>query len=193
MSAILWHSFRRRKRKIFVKNKPVLLAHTHFRIPGPRWRMCMYPPHLQAGTKPRRIPLIVQLTLWLLRGTEARHVTSRHVTSQSDSPGPAGLPYYWITRGFRHKPLSKLLLNTSPNCQVDRPSIDPFQHQVANCVLHKVVHNFPQSSLNIITFICALFTKCGARGSVVGWGAMLQAGRSRVQVPMGSLDFFQLT
>jgi hypothetical protein len=23
----------------------------------------------------------------------------------------------------------------------------------------------------------------GARGSVVGWGAMLQAGRSRVQVP----------
>jgi hypothetical protein len=30
----------------------------------------------------------------------------------------------------------------------------------------------------------------GARGSVVGWGAMLQAGRSRVQVPM---NFFQLT
>jgi hypothetical protein len=29
----------------------------------------------------------------------------------------------------------------------------------------------------------------GARGSVVGWGAMLQAGRSRVQVPMRS--FFQ--
>jgi hypothetical protein len=29
----------------------------------------------------------------------------------------------------------------------------------------------------------------GARGSVVGWGAMLQAGRSRVQVPMRSLDF----
>jgi hypothetical protein len=32
-----------------------------------------------------------------------------------------------------------------------------------------------------------------ARGSVVGWGAMLQAGRSRVQVPLRSLDFFQLT
>jgi hypothetical protein len=30
----------------------------------------------------------------------------------------------------------------------------------------------------------------GARGSVVGWGAMLQAERSRVQVPMRSLDFF---
>jgi hypothetical protein len=28
----------------------------------------------------------------------------------------------------------------------------------------------------------------GARGSVVGWGTMLQAGRSRVQVPMRSLD-----
>jgi hypothetical protein len=33
----------------------------------------------------------------------------------------------------------------------------------------------------------------GARGSVVGSGAMLQAGRSRVQAPMRSLDFFQLT
>jgi hypothetical protein len=33
----------------------------------------------------------------------------------------------------------------------------------------------------------------GARGSVVGWGATLQAGRSRVQVPMRSLDFFQVT
>jgi hypothetical protein len=32
----------------------------------------------------------------------------------------------------------------------------------------------------------------GARGSVVGWGAMLQVGRSRVQVPMKSLDFFSI-
>jgi hypothetical protein len=30
----------------------------------------------------------------------------------------------------------------------------------------------------------------GARGSVVGWGTMLQAGRLWVQVPMRSLDFF---
>jgi hypothetical protein len=29
----------------------------------------------------------------------------------------------------------------------------------------------------------------GARGSVVGWGTMLQAGRSRVRFPMRSLDF----
>jgi hypothetical protein len=28
-----------------------------------------------------------------------------------------------------------------------------------------------------------------ARGNVVGWGTMLQAGRSRVQFPMRSLDF----
>jgi hypothetical protein len=33
----------------------------------------------------------------------------------------------------------------------------------------------------------------GACGSVVGWGTMLQAGRSRVQVPMRSLDFLHLT
>jgi hypothetical protein len=30
----------------------------------------------------------------------------------------------------------------------------------------------------------------GARGSVVGWGTMLQAERSPVQIPMRSLDFF---
>jgi hypothetical protein len=33
----------------------------------------------------------------------------------------------------------------------------------------------------------------GARGSVVDGGTMLQAGRSRVQVPMRSLDYFKLT
>jgi hypothetical protein len=33
----------------------------------------------------------------------------------------------------------------------------------------------------------------GARGSVVGWGSMLQAGMLRVRLPMGSLDFIQLT
>jgi hypothetical protein len=30
----------------------------------------------------------------------------------------------------------------------------------------------------------------GARGSVVGWGTVLQAGRSRVRFPITSLDFF---
>jgi hypothetical protein len=33
----------------------------------------------------------------------------------------------------------------------------------------------------------------GARGSIVGLGTMLQAGRSRVRGPMRSLDFFQFT
>jgi hypothetical protein len=33
------------------------------------------------------------------------------------------------------------------------------------------------------------FVKCTARGSVVGWGTMLQTGRSRVRIPMRSLDF----
>jgi hypothetical protein len=30
----------------------------------------------------------------------------------------------------------------------------------------------------------------GARGKVVGWGTMLEAGRSRIRFPMRSLDFF---
>jgi hypothetical protein len=29
----------------------------------------------------------------------------------------------------------------------------------------------------------------GERGSIVGWGTMLQAGRSRVRFPIRSLDF----
>jgi hypothetical protein len=32
--------------------------------------------------------------------------------------------------------------------------------------------------------------KHGARGSVVGWGTVLQAGRSRVPFPMRPLDYF---
>jgi hypothetical protein len=32
----------------------------------------------------------------------------------------------------------------------------------------------------------------GARSSVVGWGTMLQAGRSRVRFPLRSLDIFNL-
>jgi hypothetical protein len=45
----------------------------------------------------------------------------------------------------------------------------------------------------ILSFLFHSLSFSGARGSVVGSGAMLQAGRSRVQVPMKSLDFFQLT
>jgi hypothetical protein len=37
-------------------------------------------------------------------------------------------------------------------------------------------------------FISCLIS--GARGSVVGWGTVLQAGRSRVRFSMTSLDFY---
>jgi hypothetical protein len=40
---------------------------------------------------------------------------------------------------------------------------------------------------------CCTVNNWGARGSVVGWDTMLQAGRLRVQVPMRSLDSVQLT
>jgi hypothetical protein len=43
--------------------------------------------------------------------------------------------------------------------------------------------SFPPYSSYACTFIC------GARSSVVGWGTMLQAGRSRVPFPMRSLNF----
>jgi hypothetical protein len=40
--------------------------------------------------------------------------------------------------------------------------------------------------------ILIYWLNCGARDIVVGWGTMLEAGRSRVRFLMGSLDFFSL-
>jgi hypothetical protein len=39
-------------------------------------------------------------------------------------------------------------------------------------------------------FILLSIGKRGMLSSVVGWGAMLQAGRLQVQIPMISFDFF---
>jgi hypothetical protein len=49
-----------------------------------------------------------------------------------------------------------------------------------------LIHTFSACNRTIKNFIQY---SSGARGSVVGWGTMLQAGRSRVPFPM-SLDFF---
>jgi hypothetical protein len=71
-------------------------------------------------------------------------------------------------------------------------------------MLRKIVKKFQFSFLSARKLYLHEFLACtytvykllityqmqGARGTVVGWGAMLQSGRSRVQVPMRSLDFF---
>jgi hypothetical protein len=41
----------------------------------------------------------------------------------------------------------------------------------------------------VFSIFCELQDGMGARGSVVGWGTMLHAGKSRVRIPMRSLDF----
>jgi hypothetical protein len=49
------------------------------------------------------------------------------------------------------------------------------------------IHSYCRENLRYFTIhTCRL----GARGSVVGWGTILQVGRSRVRLPMRSLDFF---
>jgi hypothetical protein len=53
---------------------------------------------------------------------------------------------------------------------------DTFICWVADWVISSVIHSI----------ICQA---AGARGSVVGWGTRLQAGRSRVRFPMRPLDF----
>jgi hypothetical protein len=42
----------------------------------------------------------------------------------------------------------------------------------------------------VYVYFC-LWITAGARGSAVGWGTMLQAGRSLDRVPIRSLDFFK--
>jgi hypothetical protein len=46
-------------------------------------------------------------------------------------------------------------------------------------------HIKPQKLLLLLLLLLLL----EARGSVVGWGTMLQVGKSRVRFPMRSLDF----
>jgi hypothetical protein len=43
---------------------------------------------------------------------------------------------------------------------------------------------------NEVAYFNVVLHQLGTRGRVVGWGSMLQAGRSRVRFPMRSLDFF---
>jgi hypothetical protein len=54
------------------------------------------------------------------------------------------------------------------------------------------VHGYWPVCVLYYTAICDKLTyqrRWGARGSVVGWGTILQAGRSRTGFPMRSLDF----
>jgi hypothetical protein len=57
--------------------------------------------------------------------------------------------------------------------------------------------SYSEMSVELYRTVCSYFPKdlklIRPRGSVVGWGNMLQAVRSRVRVPMRSLNFFQLT
>jgi hypothetical protein len=45
------------------------------------------------------------------------------------------------------------------------------------------------NKIKAVIYLNYLNVNKGPRGSVVGWGTMLQAGRSRVRFPMKSLDF----
>jgi hypothetical protein len=46
----------------------------------------------------------------------------------------------------------------------------------------------PAVGLHATVFL-SLYSEYGACGSIIGWGTVLQAGRSRVWFPMRSLDF----
>jgi hypothetical protein len=44
--------------------------------------------------------------------------------------------------------------------------------------------------LSHVRVFCLIFKLLGARGDAVGWGTALQAGRSRVRIPVVSVGFF---
>jgi len=59
-------------------------------------------------------------------------------------------------------------------------------YNVASCWLFLLSHTTMHGSMNIKHHLVST----GARGSAVGWGTALEAGRSRVRFPMVSLKFF---
>jgi hypothetical protein len=67
----------------------------------------------------------------------------------------------------------------------------------ATCLAHLILFDLIFLIIlgdGLLIFLPCVRTTVGARGSVVGWGTMLQAGSSRVRLPMRSLDFsFDLT
>jgi hypothetical protein len=67
-------------------------------------------------------------------------------------------------------------------------NMTPFQS--AHCNVHFLLTAIPYHIR--FNFTKSTGASGGARGSVVGWGTMLQTGRSRVRVPMRWI-FFQLT
>jgi hypothetical protein len=74
--------------------------------------------------------------------------------------------------------------------KVGFPQLPPNQHaRTVNLVRNASIVTPYNSSFTTILSIQAAQPMLGARGSVVGWGTMLQAGKSRVRVLMRSLFF----
>jgi hypothetical protein len=77
-------------------------------------------------------------------------------------------------------------------CEADHsPSSSTEELHLNSPISHGIVLNYiikHKRPLHILLTV-KTFLKEGARGSVVGSGTMLQAGRSRVRFPMKSLDF----
>jgi len=52
------------------------------------------------------------------------------------------------------------------------------------------LHDMGRKAFSCITFWPGYSVSVGARGGAIGWGTVLQAGRSQVRFPMVSLEFF---
>jgi hypothetical protein len=94
---------------------------------------------------------------------------------------------YKFLTAFSSKALSRTLNNPSPY-------LSPLL-TLKLCDSCPWILNSQVESLTVIVTRCSNLwgiTNSFARGSVVGWGSMLQDGSSRVRFPMRSLDFFNL-
>jgi hypothetical protein len=69
------------------------------------------------------------------------------------------------------------------------PAVQLVYRRYTDWATTALIYNRVCMYIYIYIYIYIVGSGGGARGSVIGWGAMLQAGRSRVQFPIRSLDF----
>jgi hypothetical protein len=135
------------------------------------WSGTKFPRSLNAGTK---LNWTVCFALWLLYSTEEVPDIIRYEAGWVPCPVLMG----WWKESFLFLPA----IYQAGFTPVKRPSCKADQSTPLSVWFKNVWSTISR----------LLYDYMGSRGSVVGWGTTLQAGRSRVRFPMKSFDFFTI-
>jgi hypothetical protein len=100
---------------------------------------------------------------------------------------------FWISEAIYKSPVIPYSLKLTYTCTLTRTwKLDRFYSYLvltSLSILDRCPVNLNTQAPKLGAFQMGPKTQRGARNSVVGWGTMLQAGRSRVRFSMRSLDF----